>query len=504
MQDVNRKMAIGAAWMILFKITERLIGLVSTIILARLLVPEDFGLIAMAMSVIAVLELLGAFSFDMALIQNQSAERKHYDTAWTFNVIFGVGTALLLMALAGPAASFYEESRLTAVMLCLAAFPLLQGFENIGVVAFRKEMQFDREFNFLLARKVAGFLITIPAALLLRNYWALIIGMLSGRLVSVALSYRLHPYRPRLSLEAAADLFDFSKWLFFNNLLFFAKNNSADFVVGKLAGSGALGVYSVAFQIANLPTTELVAPINRAVFPGYSRLSSNLADLRQGYLNVIGVIAMFALPAGVGIAVTSEALVMALLGPKWMAAAGIIGILAIFGVLTAMQTNMGSVYLALGQPQVSTWLAVAYVAVLLPLLIAWTGPYGAEGAAWAYLVTVAALLPVNLYVLFGRLELRLPEFLAATWRPIAATVLMAVVVHAWLQSADAATGSLAAIPQLLTAVGVGVVTYGLALWGVWRACGSPDGAEKATLDRVRPRIARFLSRKHAQDPVDPR
>ncbi len=86
--------------MVFFKLTERSIGLISTIILARLLIPEDFGLIAMAMSIIAILELLGAFGFDVAIIQNQQAERKHYDTAWTYNVLFAIGSTLILALLA--------------------------------------------------------------------------------------------------------------------------------------------------------------------------------------------------------------------------------------------------------------------------------------------------------------------------------------------------------------------------------------------------------------------
>ena len=134
MTDLQRRMAAGAAWMILFRLTERSIGFISTLILARLLVPDDFGLVAMATSILAALELLGAFSFDMALIQNQAATRKHYDTAWTFEVLFGVIKCALLLALSVPAAAFYGEPRITAVMQVLALCTLLQGFDNIGVV----------------------------------------------------------------------------------------------------------------------------------------------------------------------------------------------------------------------------------------------------------------------------------------------------------------------------------------------------------------------------------
>src|SRR5690349_8288264 len=112
-------MARGAAWMVLFRLFDRSVGIVSTAVLARLLVPADFGLVAMAMSVIAIIELATAFSFEVALIQKADPGREHYDTAWTLNILMAAGAALLTAALAAPAASMYGDQRLVAVMLCI-------------------------------------------------------------------------------------------------------------------------------------------------------------------------------------------------------------------------------------------------------------------------------------------------------------------------------------------------------------------------------------------------
>ena len=247
-------MAKGAVWMVLFKFTERGLGLISTIILARLLLPADFGLIAMAVSIIAVLELLNSFGFDTVLIQNPDANRSHYDTAWTFNVIFGTASSLILFLLASPAAAFYDEPRLEMVIDFLAIGTFIQGLGNVGVVAFRKELEFNKEFKFLVAKKLISFCITVPLAFILKNYWALVIGMLAGKSAGMALSYLVHPYRPRFSLAARHELFQFSKWLLLNNLLFFLRFRSAHFIIGKTAGTHALGLYTIAYEISNLPT----------------------------------------------------------------------------------------------------------------------------------------------------------------------------------------------------------------------------------------------------------
>ena len=266
MTDIRRSMAKGAAWMVFAKLVERSIGLISTLILARLLVPQDFGIVAMAMSFVALLELLTAFGFDVALIQKQTKTRPALDTAWTYGILTGLAMAALMVALASPIASFYREDALTDVIRALAIGSIAQGFQNIGVVAFRMDMRFDKEFQFLIAKKIISFSITIPLALTMRSYWALVIGQVVGRIAGTVLSYTMQPYRPRVSLEATRELFNFSKWVFLLNCIGYMKERSSDWIIGRISGPMALGTFNISYELASLPSTELAAPINRAVF----------------------------------------------------------------------------------------------------------------------------------------------------------------------------------------------------------------------------------------------
>ena len=138
--NIRGRFISGAFWMLGSKLTERVLGLVSTLILARLLLPTDFGLVAMAAPVIALVELLGAFGFDAALIQRTEATRRHYNTAWTLNIIFSILITLCLWLLAPIAANFFHEARLEEIIYWLAINSLLRGFSNIGMVKFRKEL----------------------------------------------------------------------------------------------------------------------------------------------------------------------------------------------------------------------------------------------------------------------------------------------------------------------------------------------------------------------------
>lgn len=478
MSRINQRLAHGIAWMVAARLTDRLIGVISTLILARLLVPADFGLIAMATALGGILELVGAFSFDMALIQHRKAERAHYDTVWTFGVIFGCGCALILTVLALPAANFYHEPRLRAVIHVLSLSYLINAFGNVGVVAFRKELEFSKEFQFILVRRVTTFAITIGLAWWLHSYWALLAGMTAGRAVNLVMSYRMHPYRPRLCLEAASELFHFSKWLLINNALFFMMHGGATFLIGRIFGAAELGVYTVSYEVSNLPSTELVAPINRAAFPAFSKMNET-SQLAQAYLGLLGMIALLIMPVGIGIAAVAEPLVMTALGAKWVTAIPLIQLLALHGTLSALQGNNGTVWLAMGRPRATTWAALLFVGTLFPSLYFCLQRYGITGAGYAYLIANAVSLPYGTLVSRRLLGLRWRALGATLWRPVTAAGLMFCTVAATEQAlADAA------LPlRLASGVAAGAAVYICATLAMWWLAGRPDGAEKYVLRR---------------------
>ncbi|KQV79078.1 hypothetical protein ASD15_20660 [Massilia sp. Root351] len=479
MATLNRRMANGIFWMVGARLIDRSIGIVSTLILARLLVPGDFGLVAMATAVGGVLDLMSAFSFDLALIQNANATRRHYDTVWTFNVIFGLVCGSLLLALAGPAAGFYSEPRLELVMYVLSLSYFVGGFGNVGVVAFRKELNFRQEFNFVLARRVVTFVVTIVAAFTLRSYWALLIGMTVGRVVGVWISYRMNGYRPRLDLSAAKELFHFSKWLLVNNVLFFLLHDGCTFIIGRMFGANELGIYAISYEISNLPSTELVAPINRATLPGFSKME-NAAEISQSYLKLLGTISTIILPVGLGIAAVAEPLVLALLGTKWGDAIPLIQLMAIHGAIGATQGNNSTVWMALGKPRNTTLLAGGFLLVLFPALYFLLKQFGIVGAGYAYLLATAATLPYTITVTKRLLGFRWSAMLAMIARPAASVALM----YAGVQLLDSQLHGAAPLLRLLADAAAGAVLYVLVLLGLWQLAGRPVGAERYLIDKA--------------------
>jgi O-antigen/teichoic acid export membrane protein len=471
-------MAKGAAWMVAYRLVDRSLGMINTLVLARLLVPEDFGLVAMATSVSAILELFNAFGFDAALIQRANASRVHFDTVWTFNVGAGLLMGTCLLLLAWPLSLFYHDPRLLPLVCVVAASPAISGFENIGTVNFRKEMNFDREFRFFAAKRFIGFCVSIVLAFTLRSYWSLALGMIFGRLAGVLLSYRAHPFRPRLSLGGMPDLMHFSKWVFVQNFVSLVRERSADFIVGRIAGPHAVGVLSVSNEIASMPAAELVAPVNRAAFPAYSKLAADASALARQYLEVTSLIALVVIPAVFGIAALGTVMAALLLGPKWHEAATLISIVAFAGMANALINSSHPAMLATGKPVVFAKIYAFQACLLIPCLIVLTHLFGVRGAALAYVIATGVTLPAGLWLILRTLSIPVSAFLHVVWRPAAGAVVMYGVMRLAMPPVDAATiGTAGALELVVTFVPFGAAVYLATVLGLWLAAGRPEGAE---------------------------
>lgn len=483
--------------MVGFKLLDRSLGLISTLVLARVLVPQDFGVVAMAMSFVALLELATAFGFDVALIQKQTRDRNHWDTAWTFNVILGLSVAVAMVAGAALIADFYRQVELEHVIRALAIGSMMQGFENIGVVAFRTEMRFDREFRFLISKKLIAVSVTIPAALILDSYWALVIGQVTSRTTGAILSYLLHPYRPRLTLVAAGDLLHLSKWLLASNISEYLRERSSDWIIGRLTGAHSLGVYNIGAELAALPGTELLAPINRAVLPAYAKISADKAQLKREYLSVLATVALLGLPAAAGIGAVAAPLVALVLGDRWRDTVPVIQILAIAGVVRILAGNAYPVYLARTRADIIVRLNFMYG--LLNVLLMWplTARFGLLGAAAGSLAASAIGTPVSLGIAMRMTGVRARELVREIWRPLTAAALMFTVLSVRTATHDTAAGPLASLASLTTGVALGAFLYVAGVAATWVLAGRPEGAEtvlwrrlRVTLEQLRGRIRR--------------
>jgi lipopolysaccharide exporter len=255
------------------------------------------------------------------------------------------------------------------------------------------------------------------------------------------------------------------------------KDRFSALVLGRAAGSPAVGLYGLAHELAYLSTSELAAPINRVVFSRYAQLQGDRDRLREGYLAVVGVIWLAALPLAAGIWLTADYLVLLLAGDAWASAVPVLELLAIAGALAVLSSNAGYVFVALGAPRVMTAIKAAGFLVLVPGMLLLVPRLGMRGAALAAIASAAVEAPLHVGLLVRWLRIGARDLLAPMWRPALGCACMLPVVQ--LARPDAVGTALAERAlELALLAAIGTATYAAVVAAAWLAAGRPAGAER--------------------------
>jgi O-antigen/teichoic acid export membrane protein len=441
------------------------LGLLSTLVLVRLIAPADFGIIALATGFMQTIDGMLVLGTEEAVIREASPGRSFYDTAFTLNLLRGLSVTVLVAALAYPAAAFFADPRLGPVLLFVACLPVLDGCANIGAVDFRRDLAFHKEFAIMVLPKLCGIIAAITAAFLLHSYVAMLVGMGVNRSLRVVFSYVMHPYRPALSLKAWRGLAGYSLWTWVLSLAVLVRDRADSLMLGRLMGTAAVGFYSVGAEVAALPTTELIEPLGRAAFSGFAAGQRESADIKQTYLRLIGSAALLTLPAGVGLSLVAAPLVALAFGPEWQQAVPVLRVLALsFTVMVFghLSQHLLSAHALLGRLVGITLTGAAVRVGLLALLIP---RYGLTGAAIAAAIAVVIEQALIAATALRRFHIRTAELIGHICRPFLAAGAMAAV-FGWSDDAN----------LLLTTVG-GAAIYAIVLFACWRLSGRPTGAE---------------------------
>lgn len=486
----SRKVAVGSLVMVAKRWSVRLLSLVSTVILARLLLPTDFGLLALVLSFTVLLEAFTEFNFDLSLVRREKVDDTHYNTAWTLNVIGNTTVAVILIIVAPWFASFARAPEATLVMQAVALCIMIDGTQNIGMVAWRREMKFGPEFKLEFWRKVVEVGVAVAFALQWPTVWALVAGMFAGRIVGWILSYALHPFRPRFTLMHWREMAGFSGLAVGYGLATKLAWRADYFVISRTQSLTAVGLYSNAQVIATLPTMELVRPIGVALFSGFSALLNDHARLREAYLKALSGLLLIALPMAAGVAFTAEGLVYLLLGNKWLDCIPLLKGLAVVQIVHLSSASSVSLLMALDKMKGVFYRSVA-MAVIRPTILFFTMHwYGFEAAPIAIFIAIALQVSLDSYYVRRALNFSALLWVRRTWRPYVATGTMALAL--WGLMPDAQVDSIAsAFGQLGWGLLIGAPVYVAVALGLWRLEKCPDGVERMILGMVDERLRRL-------------
>lgn len=486
--SILARTARGAGWVVAWRVLTRVLGLGSTLLLVRLLSPEDFGLVALATTFALALEVCLSLGVEDQIVRTRDPRRELYDTAFTMNLLRGAAVAAVILLLAEPAASFFGDARLREVLWALAFSALLMTSVNIGVVDFRRSLSFEKEFRLQLLPRLLGIGVSIATAWLTRSHWALILGIIAARSGTLVVSYTMHPFRPRLSLRAWRELVGVSAWTWAINLATVLRDRADALVVGRVLGPAPLGIHAVSVEVATLPASEVISPICRACMPGFAETmrGGDLALLQDSYLRIIALTALLTLPAGVGTSLVAGPLVALVFGPAWAEAAPLIAIIAVAGTLSLFGGVSGALLLA--RAALATLFGINFASAMLrlALLLVLVPAYGLLGAAIAVGIAVVLDQLAMVAAVLRMLALHPARLLRALHRPLLASAAMALALWGaglgWIAPPATAT---AALPLLLLGVPLGAASYAAVLLALWLAAGRPAGAEADMLALLR-------------------
>lgn len=380
----------------------RVIAYIKIAILARLLVPEQFGIFGIAALALALLEILTETGINVFFIQREGKIEEYIDTAWFVSILRGILISLLIVLTASPVSLFFNSPDSYKLLLLIGTVPFLRGFINPAIVKFQKELQFNKEFFLRFSIFSFDATVAILIAFFTRSAVSLVWGLIAGVLLEIFLSHWLIEPRPKFVFEypKVKRVVGRGKWVTIYSVFNYIFENGDDIVVGRLLNTFSLGLYQVAYKISTLPITEIANVFVKVSFPIYTKISGHTKRLKKAYLKTMLAISLLVIPLGLIIFLFPEVIIKVILGNKWLDAAPVLRILAIFGMIRAITLSGYTLFLAAKKQEYVTASTFAGILGLGVTVIPMVRKYGILGAGFSALIGTLVSIPIFIFFLF--------------------------------------------------------------------------------------------------------
>jgi O-antigen/teichoic acid export membrane protein len=455
---VDEKAIRGVPWTVLSYVGSKAIAVVTTLVLARLLTPGDFGVIALAITVTSFLTWFADFGFSGTLILRQDLGRRGQEVLFTLMMASSAVSALVCVGLAPLAGSVFHTPRLTPVLAAMSAVLVIGGVSTYYEALLEREFEFRRRFIGYGVQSVINAAVSISLAVAGLGVWSLVAGQLASYAAFSVTLAALAPYRvrPRLDRELASRLFRSSRGFLALGITGFIERNTDNVVVGGAFGATRLGYYSMAFKLSDLSYWAISAPINAVTFPAFTRSRHRGEDIRPAFLSVLRLSALVGIPFGIVLSAAAEPLTRAVFGDKWLPMIGPLAILGIWAAIRPIESAMSWLLNSIGRAGTAAWVAGGMLVPLVPALILATRLGGLSAVAGVVLAEVVTSIAI-----LGFLVRRFAEVsFGAMWGAVRPLLLAAPAMWLATWAVGRAPGDDHAAIGLLAGTVAGLVVYG--------------------------------------------
>ncbi len=455
--DFSRVALKGTFWIYAARYSGKLVVFVSTIILARLLTKDDFGIVGYALVVTNFLDVVRDLGIGTAVIYHKE-DPKASDTAFWLVLLFGITLFALTWVAAPFVGAFFQDDRAINVTRMLALTFPISAFGKVHEGLLHKNLAFGKAFIPSLARNIGKAALSVGFALLGFGVWSLVIGNVGAVVVFVIVLWIVLPWRPSLRFDRkmAKDLLTYGTGILSVNILAYFLRDSDALFIGRFLGTTALGVYSIAYRIPEMLILEFSNVIHNVSFPVFVKMKEKSVDLQQGFLKSTAYLSFVTIPIGLGLALVARPFILTFFTEKWVEAIPVLQAISIYALIFSLSYNAGSVYKAKGQPYTLTKLALVRVAILIPALYYAVTRIGTiASVGWSHALVALLAGTLNLIVA-ARMTNTTLKVMFETFRPaLVSGGIMAAIVFGVL-SLSAATRPAV---QLIVAAFVGGVVY---------------------------------------------
>lgn len=478
----------GAIWAIGARLSARAVDFATLLLLAHLLSPADFGLVAIAMTLITLIEAVLELPLHTAIFRLDDIRPAHYDTAFTLGVLRGLVVTVATTLIAFPFSKVYHDDRLFMLICALGVAPAARSLSSPRIALITKELKASPLFTIEVGGKVAASILACTFALTTHSYWAIAIGTITAPVVMSLLTYLFAPYRPRLSLAEWPSFSGFLGWSSAGQFLA-ALNWQADrLILGRLISRPELGRYSIAGDLSSLPSQAIVKPVIGIFTPTLTNLQRDRDRIASAYLKCASTLSYIALPIAVGSSFVATPLIAVLLGPKWVEAADILRVVSLLTIPFIIIAPYTGLYLAMGETRLFFRQNLIELTTKIPMMLGGALVYG----IWGVIAAVAASTVIQTVVITRSVRtltgLTPLAQLMAGWRACASALAMIAAIA--LINLIPAKATLMPALSLFVDVATGAAVYVLAVVGLWLGTGRPDGIERDALGLAR-RILRL-------------
>jgi lipopolysaccharide exporter len=423
---LDSRVVRSVPWTLLTYAGNRGIGFIGSIVLARLLLPSDFGLIALAGSITLALNHLRDLGFAATIISRHDLSRHAQGTILTMMICLSIALGLVGVAVAPLVARAFHEADLTGVVRALSLTICLGGFQGFGEAQLQKHMLFRGRFIVLVGQAVVYSGVAIALAVVTSlGVWCIVIARIAMSVAGTALVFvYAAPYwmRPVWNGDEARDAFRTSRGFLAQVLLHFIRNNSDYVVVGRYLSATQVGFYYTSYRLAELPFAAISDPVSRVTFAAFSEMRGRGEDIRGAYLSVLRLVAVVSVPLGIVLSTAAEPFTLAVLGEKWAPMAGTLTVLGLWASLYPLQNTASWLLNSSGAPgalaKINAWLYLPFVAALV---VTASGP-GIEAVAWTIVAYTLAALGIVWVVCRARVGIPVKAQLRAVWPAVLACV----------------------------------------------------------------------------------